>query len=99
MPPSPHGRDFLDIVLWVGYKRLGGGISTPDLRTERRRPECGVADAPEEPLGMHGMHTVVELLCRRNRSLGSRSSRTDALVLRTVPWNGTEAARAASSFF
>ena len=48
---------------------------------------------------MHGMHTVVELLCRRNRSLGSRSSRTDALVLRTVPWNGTEAARAASSFF
>ena len=48
---------------------------------------------------MHRMHTVVELLCRRNRSLGSRSSRTDALVLRTVPWNGTEAARAASSFF
>lgn len=47
---------------------------------------------------MHGMHTVVELLCRRNRSLGSRSLRTDALVLRTVPWNGTEAARAASSF-
>ena len=39
---------------------------------------------------MHGMHTVVELLCRRNRSLGSRSSRTDALVLRTVllEWNG-----------
>ena len=90
MPPSPHGRDFLDIVLWVGYKRLGGGISTPDLRTERRRPECGAADAPEEPLGMHGMHTVVELLCRRNRLLGSRSSRTDALVLRTVllEWNG-----------
>ena len=47
---------------------------------------------------MHGMHTVVELLCRRNRLLGSLSSRTDALVLRTVPWNGTEAARAASSF-
>ena len=39
---------------------------------------------------MHGMHTVVELLCRRNRLLGSRSSRTDALVLRTVllEWNG-----------
>ena len=90
MPPSPHGRYFLDIVLRVGYKRLGGGISTPDLRTERRRPECGAADAPEEPLGMHGMYTVVELLCRRNRSLGSRSSRTDALVLRTVllEWNG-----------
>ena len=35
MPPSPHGRDFLDIVLWVGYKRLAGGISTPDSRNEK----------------------------------------------------------------
>lgn len=80
MPPSSHGRDFLDIVLWVGYKRLGGGISTPDLRTERRRPECGAADAPEEAVWMHGMHAVVGFL--RSRPFGPNSPGFDRYPIR-----------------
>ena len=57
----------------MGYKhreRLGD-----DFFEERRRPECGSADSPEEAAWMHGMHAVMGFL--RSRPFGPSSSKFD----------------------
>ena len=71
----------LDIALWVGYKRsVEETLISRTPGVERRVPECGAADAPEEAVWMHGMHAVVGFL--RSRPFGPNSPGFDRYPIR-----------------